>query len=697
MTRRLAAFAIIFAWSPLAWAQGPIPANTAVEELAHTVAVEVERDGASLRVTRSLFNPSLIHAEVELPIELPCAVTLAELEVEELGPDGRLQWRAAALIEVDDADARFNAYSLGATDPSITVAGNADTAVLMSREASSDCDATLRVYPIPPLQTRRVSYRLWVPSTYDSGRYTITLPSLAHHYGRTPTVEVQGFNDRSLRASIDDQAFDSAGATLDGGYGHEVVLTPYDGGRGRVRAADLDLAALASPSPTGLPRVLEAEFEAPITLASLPPIRRAVIVLDASRSLASDDRKQLQQLGAAYLEAIGARDPHAEVEILLFDRKVRRLFHAFVPAAWGAVELAELDVQDGNGSEVGEAIRVAREVLAEPRTATAAGFPAGADWILVLSDLDLREGFDFNAQREAAASGSARIHVVRHDGSTPEFFPAAADDPWTAIARAAQGMAWATNGRDDAAAFADELVAPRRLWKLELELEFADRSHHSEALGSWLDAGSTSTWLDLDYAGASSAAPAALVRAAFVGEVWGQRRAWTITPSELEGRRTAAALATNQTQYDLSHAARAALAHYAGVISPSSSAWILARFAGQAPLPFATSASIGGFGGRIGYTTRCGGVGTRSARAPSAAPSFADLADQALERCRVEPEGSYSFETTDSEIVAVDSAKRCIREQTWATDISPVRSRGHKRITIAYAQGRVVAVEERPI
>jgi hypothetical protein len=686
---RLADFAPLMcaaclAWSPAAQAQNPIPASTTIDEQVHEVEIEVAREGATVRVTRSLFNPTLFHARVDLPVELPCEATVDEIRIEERGANGASQWRMAELLDPDDANARFDAYYLADGVAPDQMAGDSNTALLVTRDDWA-CDVDVSIWPIPPVAQRTFAYRVFIPSVYDEGRYTIELPSFAN-YGLTPELKLAGLTDAELLATVDNLELDSEGTTLDGARSHTLVLSPSDPGRGQVRAVDLDVHALVHNTPTAaaklaadageLPRMLEAELAAPATLAQLPPVRRAVVLLDASHSVSDYDREQLQNFGAAYFEALAKTD--ARVEVLLFDREVRRVYHDFVPAAWGADDLGKLEIEIRNGSEVGEAVDYARALLAEPSEVS------GADWIIVLSDLYLRSDFDVTAEREAADDSAVRLHVVRELGSGDDFGPAVADDPWTAVARAAGGMAWETDG---GFAWADELVSPKYIWNLRLELELENGSHRSEPLDHWLEAGRRREWSDYAHAGP------AMVHAAFVGEVWGQRRAWTASPDPIEGQRTAAALATHDPASQLSDAVRTALAFHAGVVSPFSSAWALAQFEGAAPAP-AFGYGIGGCGGgSFGSSTRCGGARSSHCGGLWSPVGFDVLAQQALDHCGTRDAGQLEFETTDLEIVAVTSAHRCMTEQTWATDIASTDSYGRKRVTVAYAGGHVTNFE----
>lgn len=675
--------ATFWAVLPTARAQQPIPGSVEVEEQVHEIEVEIERDGASLRVTRSLFNPTALPARVDLPIPVPCEAILDELRVEELGPDGFTRWTDAELLDPDQASARFDDYYFGTGVADGKTAFNSDTAMMLSRDGWG-CQADLGIWPIPPLQRRTFAYRVFIPSSYQQGQYVVELPSL-DGYGLTPTIEITELRDDEVLATIGADLL-KVGTTLAGAGSHTIVLSPRDVGRGRVRVVDLDVDALVANTPVAaaklapdsgpLPRLVEAELEAPAELVDLPPVRRAVVLIDASRSVSDHDREQLQELGAAYFEALAEHD--AKVEVLLFDREVRRVYHDFVPARWGAEDLPKLDIEARNGSEVGEAVTHARALLAEPSAVE------GADWILVLSDLYLRSDFDVAAEREAATKSAARMHVLREGAGEHEFGPAAGDDPWTAVARAAGGMAWDTDG---GAGWADELVRPKAIWNLALELELADGEHRSEALDRWMFAGERREWIDYAHAGSG------LTRVAFVGEVWGQRRAWTGGPDERAGKRAAAALATHDPSELLSEAMRTALAFHAAVISPFSSAWVLAEFDGAARVPIHGFGIGGCFGGSYGSSTRCGGVIGARRGALTAPLGFDVLAQQALDRCEPKVDGRWSFETTDLEIVAVTSSNRCLTEQTWATDIAATESHGRKRVTIGYQSGRVIDVE----
>ncbi|WP_181233840.1 hypothetical protein [Enhygromyxa salina] len=665
-------------------ASNPIPSSSAVQERVHDIQLDAGPDGATLVVTRSLFNPGPLPAQVELPIDLPCEAVLDEVAVQAPGEAGGLIWRTAELLAASEASDRWAAWLEGPPATSKT-ALNADTAVHVSRSAWS-CEATLEIYPVPPMHARTVSYRVFVPSSYDRGRYAIALPRLSS-YGRTPTLALAAPTDRAFVLSVDGQPIQATGVSLDGDREHQLEFTPRDRGRGHVSAADLDLAQLVATTPAALaaldvgasaaelPRLLLSDFEAPSELAQLPEVRRVVVVVDASRSVDADARAQLVALAGAYLEQLsrGRGQDQAQAEVLVFDREVRRVYHDFVPASWAGVDLPKLDLADANGSEVGLAIATARDLLARPTEAD------GVDWILVLSDLYLRHDFPVEHAQASAAAAAPRVHVVRASGQPIDFEPGPASDPWTAVARGAGGMLWQIGTRElDRELAAAELIRPTRIWSLALQLELEGAGQREIALDRWLAAGVTRRYADLDHHGAP------LERASFVGEVWGQRRAWTAAPTAESGRKAAAALAMHDPEGALSDAARTALGFHAQVISPFTSAWAVAGFDGPAASPSAGLGTIslrgtgGSYGCGIGHSMRGHGTSHRV--------SFDSLVQAALDRCAATT-GRSAFETTDLEIVAVDSQDRCVERALWSVDISPTKSNGRKRIAVEYVDG----------
>jgi hypothetical protein len=661
--RWLAPFALVLAMSMpgSAHAGGPqIPGTGAVVELDHAIELSAAPEGATLYVTRTLFNAAPTPAQIDLNVPLPCTTTIDRVAIEEHDEAGQPRWRAAELLDANDAARRWQTWLEGPGED-VQTAVDADTALHVERD-DPDCNTQLSIYPIPPMHTRKVSYRVFVPSSYVDGVHQIELPSFDAE-GEVAKLNVAGWKDPAFVVEVDGAPLGAADVSLLGDQGHAISLQRRDAGLGFVRAADLDLAGMVSSYPAATARLepdedpnrlLAATFEPPRELASLPPVRRVVVLIDASRSFQEYERAQLQQLAVRYLELLD-ETMSVEAEVVLFDRRLRRVYHDFVPAKWIAEDLDALQIDADNGSDLDLALAGARELLASPTT------KAGADWILVLSDLFLRSDFPLEQELAAAASSPVRMHVVAPPTDKSDFHPGRPDEAWTMIAREAGGMLWYTQGYE-LDVVADELIHPTRIWSLRLELALADDSRRDVALADWHDAGETYEWLD----SAHEAAP--LERAAFVGEVWGQRRAWTAAPTDDDARRTAALLATHD-EHNLSKAVRSALANYAAVLSPFTSAWAVASFGGPAAAP--TDAYLtGGFGGR-GISVGCGGAIGSSHGRLSARVTVEQLVRGAIANCPDAAAGQLAFETTDTEIVRVVADDSCIREQIWALDLSP--------------------------
>ena len=658
----------------------PIPGSGSVIELEHAVELSTAPEGATLHVTRTLFNAASSPAQVELPIPLSCDATLDRVAIEEQDAQGQLRMRAADVLDANDAAQRWDAWLEGPGDD-VQTALDADSALLLTRD-NYDCGAQLSIYPIPPLLSRKVSYRVFIPSEYVDGRYEIELPSF-DAYGEIAKLKVAGDPDDALWVHVDGKKLGKADIALLGDQAHEISLERHDAGVGQVRAVDLDLAtmiakhsaATARLEPDELTgRLLTAEFEAPRELASLPPVRRVVVLLDSSRSLESGHRSELQQIAARYLELL-AQDPSVQAEVVLFDRELRPLYHDLVPAKWAAEDLRDLEFDVANGSDLDTALAAARKLLAEPTERE------GADWILVLSDLYLRSGFSLAAELDTAASSLTRMHVVRpildDDDRTARFHPGGSDEAWTMIARETGGMLWyADDGRFDM--LAQELIRPMHIWSLRLELALADGSRRDMLLADMHDAGESSEWLDAAHQGA------ALERAAFVGEVWGQRRAWTAAPTDEEAQRTAGRLATAEDQH-LSDAARTALAAHAQVISPFTSAWALASFGGPAEAPAFGCGTLG-LGGRS-YSTTCGGAYGNSYGGLFSSQTLEQLTRDAIASCPNAKPGRLTLEITNIEIVSVLADDVCVREQSWAIDLTGTDLTGRRVAQVEYGGG----------
>ncbi|NVB41024.1 hypothetical protein G6O69_24500 [Pseudenhygromyxa sp. WMMC2535] len=648
----------LLAWSQ-AWGSGGRSGNAQQEHYEIDIYPGIER--TDLQVTRSFSNPGLGQATLEIDLHLPCEASLSELRV----LDGSGAWIDAQILEPRDADLRWQGHlaDAAARGPGESQT-NGDTAVLLSRDSS--CEATLELYPIPPLQTRTLSYRLSFEPDYDDGSYSVALPrfqdigeaaELKVHQGVEPGLSV-AVNDLSLGAR--------AQLELDGRDPTSLTMVASDPLRGLARAADLDLASLGAASSSR--RLVAANLDLPRTLATLPPVRRVTVIVDASRSLEGYERKALTTAAAAYLERLGAEQPEAKAEILLVDREVRPFYYGYVPASWAADALLDLEFEAQNGSELGAALDAARALMAADRVqgpTQAKGGLAPVDWVLLLSDFELRADFELEDQRRAADASAVHMHVARvtDDDGALGFSPDTLSETWTAMAHESGGMGWRLDPSDaDPELVGSEWLAPRRVWGLEFVREDADAHRERIPLAEAALAGTRTHWGEvLDEAPQST-------RALFSGAVWGQTRSWVTAPDLDYGLGVAATAAMELDDYALSTEEREALAIHAQVVSRFTSAFALAAFAGppappSGPKTVTSRTGRGGSGGcSMGFGARCGGVRMRL-------PTLEEGLAAAIAACPDAPAGELHFEVHAPEILAVDSLDRCLEEALWAVDL----------------------------
>jgi hypothetical protein len=121
------------------------------------------------------------------------------------------------------------------------------------------------------------------------------------------------------------------------------------------------------------------------------------------------------------------------------------------------------------------------------------------------------------------------------------------------------------------------------------------------------------------------------------------------------------------------------------VVSPFTSAWALASFAGSPAAPNAGFGSL--HSGRSHRGFGCGGAHGSGHSHLFTSVTIEQLVQQALDGCPDAKAGTLVFETTDEEIVDVVTDDGCIREQMWALDVSPISTSGRRLITVEHAAG----------
>ena len=654
----------------LADANPGVPTLTGVAtELSHEVQLSAAPEGLTLDVTRTFFNPGFNAALISLTVELPCSASLDDVAL----ADGS-GWARAKLLEPDVARERFDDYTDLPPVPVDTsdAPEQADTAALVTRDS---CNAQLELYPVPRHGTRTVAYRLFFPSSHENGAYGVVLPVLDD--ARPPSIKAGPLLDAQLQWSIDGgpgPGPKQSALSLDGDREHHFVISARDPGHGWVRAADIDLP--------GQRRLQATHFAAPRELATLPPVRRVVVLLDGSHSVGARPRKVLRDAAVAYLEALADQSGHAaqaiqaRAQVIVFDRGLRPLTSTALPARWAAEDLAKLSLPGANGSNLDLALAEARTRLAEPTSEA-----TGVDWIVVFSDLDLRHDFDVAAERLAAEGSPVRMHFVQASYGF-DFAPAPAERPWSRVASAAAGVAWEVDmGGFDLESAAAEWLSPTRIWGLER----VDRLRSGDV--------SVTELLPFLATGASveeiaAVETSALERVSFRGHVWGQLRSWTAQPRAEDNRRTAALLATDGSNHSITDESDlASLARFAAVVSPYTAALAEASFGGPPPGVALLGAMVGGLSLSSSFRSSCGsGNGVRLARGKST--PLAELVADAVASCAPQRQ-RFAFETTGPEVVAVTAPTTCLEEALWSLDLHQAPP-AHARVEVsANARGRL--------
>ncbi len=273
----------------------------------------------------------------------------------------------------------------------------------------------LRVEPLLPGKKKRLDVAFEVPLTYREGAAHLTLEPDVD----PSTVEL-------WPASLDDEL------TVDGRVVPPGVrLTLLDAVDVAVRrrdAAPLAWSEVTIPLLSGqsLSRV---ELRASEPLEPAPRGAHVVLAFDASRSI--EDPRLLLAAARAYLDEM----PEAKVVAIRFARRAEPLWAEFVPVEEALRRLAAKEIPRGNGSEMGEALKLADAIFAgEP---SAAAVPAHR--VVVLGDLATRGSLD-PAEVKPLAS-DALVHLVAVRGGPPALVRND-DDAWSAVAVRTGGLAW---------------------------------------------------------------------------------------------------------------------------------------------------------------------------------------------------------------------------------------------------------------
>jgi hypothetical protein len=422
-------------------------------EREHAIALTFERGHATLVVRRTVHNGLDRHDEATFWLEIPQGAVATRVRT--LGQEkGKPRWFEGELLEAEEAAARYQELTgLGGFYPK-------DPVLMSWRDPTL---LAMQVFPVEPNADKTVEYTLTMPAFWSDGRWVIELPPMG-----TPTMAAElALNPgEALDQVFVDGEVVAAGHRLDLDQGAMIELAPRD-----PDPVELALASVDTGEERHLVRldvVLAPE------ISEIPKGARIVVALDLSRSRSFEAIEAQRQAALAYLEHF--RDPAlaAEVAVIGFDREVHDLTAEFVTADQAIIALTSATLHRRNGSEVGEALVRASELLAEHAPARA------PRRIVVLTDFLTATRVTPEAAAPIVDRSKAIVHLAAVDPGGASVLRDDAHD-WSKLAARTEGVLWTATAdvSPDPAAFEvfEEWARPVRLDDFEIDVEglrFAD-------------------------------------------------------------------------------------------------------------------------------------------------------------------------------------------------------------------------------
>ncbi|HEY7371360.1 MAG TPA: VWA domain-containing protein [Polyangia bacterium] len=642
-----------------------------VFERRHRAEVTMDRGHATVVIRRTVENLGTRHDQVTFEIEVPESAVAVALRT--LGTsDGRPIWFRGDLLEAEEAARRYQELTgIGGYYPK-------DPALLSWR---SQGRLALQVFPVPPRETKTVEYTLELPTQYEHGRDVLRLPRAvtgqlivrsAVSGGQVLIDGVAAPQNRLLSPAAPEGSWiDDA---LPGELYARAVVAPADPelvlpSRAPAGAMEGRLAAVRF----GTNRVLNHyRFDAPPRLSVVPRGAWIVVVVDGSRSFDPEERRA----GLAALAASLSHHADGRVAVLVFDRKVHRLFPGFRGVASATPDLVGLAFAGRNGSQVDDALSQADAILQAESPSTA------HRRILLVSDL---------RTRMALRPGDLRLRsgAIVHVGVVGTGQPALAENEdegaWSAAVERTGGIVWRATATADPAA-ADEMrrvyeewARPTRLRQVRIFAPGADDGPLLDPQGE-LREGEAIDRLAIDRA--------ALRWAKLEGKLWGKRVEHRLSPSADEARLWAALVFGSDLLDKLTEPEMMVLARRGRAVSPVTS--YLAIEPGVRP-------STEGLEERRARVPDviAGSANVRGQPEPTRLDRQKFLEDElgrAARDCgRERRAATVVLETTVAEVVDVpaitvvgaDAAlSRCLEEAAWGLDLPPEFNQPWARWTV---------------
>lgn len=609
-------------------------------ERDHDIALTMDYGHAELVVQRTVWNGGDRHDQAMFWIDVPdggVAIALRTLATK----NGRPHWYDGELLEAELAAKRYQELTgIGGYYPK-------DPALLSWRSAEQ---LLLQVFPCSPQQAKSVEYTLALPTTYEGGRYVVTLPQMGTEEV-TARVSVVG-------ASVRDQVFVDE---MPVGRGDLVEMsTEHKFGLARAAAPTFDggLAVV----PIGPDRVLfHYDFEAAAALSKVPRRADVVVLMDSSRSLGADEHAAEVALARSYLSHFGDKDSRAA--LVAFDRKPDDLLGGFASVRQARGLLETLVLPPGNGSNIDDAVAHAGKLLEKSA-------PNRARRIVLMTDRLTRSTLSIGRVEAIARRTGALVHVVDTTAAGGNDLVRDEEGPWSALARETGGVLWgaSVDVESDSADRNDmfeELARPVRVDGFAVRVPGISASNFE--VPETLDEGMATTALLV-----TDVRPEHVV---VTGELWSTPMRKVLVPEADQAELWSALAFGSEVLHGLSEPEMMVLALRGHAVSPVTS--YLAIEPGVRPstegLEFGEGFGVGGIGlGGGGFGSGHGRIGPRiKVDLNALMRSHATLA---LDACAA-PTGTAELvlESTFAELVDVGALKvggdavveDCVREQMW--------------------------------
>ena len=630
-----------------------------LEERQHRIDLTIAPGHATLVVQRTVENLGRRHDQADWQIFLPETAVATLLRTRGM-VDGVPRWFVGELMEAEAAAAKYRELTgIGGYYPK-------DPALLSWR---SPGHLALQVFPVPPGERKTVSYTLEMPTTYRDGRHELSIPRLG--IADAPAEVVVRPLSKQDRLLVNGQPFPAGGRLATIGGDAVIALVP---------AWTPQVGAALGVKTFGDDRTLVSyRIDAAPRLGHVPRDAEVVVILDWSRSL---DQKLCED-GVGAAAAVLRHFPGASVEVLTVDRQVRRRHGRFVPVARALSDLATIEIQRRNGSNLDRALAQADQLLA---TAPA----RHARRVLLFSDLRTREALDVAKLEGAFKRSGALLHVARIEQGRPQL-TADPEGEWSGVARATGGLLWnalvasgateAPNG--EMTTTMEELARPMRLHRFRVIAPGIDVSPSAGdddggASAQNLDEGQGIAGLKI----ARDPPPWMEI----VGELWSRQVRVRVSPDPAESRRWSALVFGSEVMDGLSDKEMMVLARYGRAVSPVTS--YLAIEPGVRPSTEGLEDVGAGGGGTGEGTIGLGNLATygRGGGGFDHVAWLRKALEPARKTCGFGRDAvSIAIETTLDEIVDVPKLstdgrgdRACLLEAVWSLELPAAFSSAHE-------------------